>query len=71
VSIRKLSAECSPPESEVIAEVPLATPTVQAEQDLWMRLVTQVYIFQTGVRRRQYEVGSTKQFVTQFPTIKL
>ena len=35
-----LSAGCSPPESEVIAEVPLTTPTMQAVQDSWMGLVT-------------------------------
>ncbi len=36
-----LSTGCSPPESEVIAEVPLATPTMQAVQDSWMGLLTQ------------------------------
>ena len=35
-----LSAGCSPSEPEVIAEVPLATPTMQAVQDSWMGLVT-------------------------------
>jgi hypothetical protein len=35
-----LSARCSTVESEVIAEVPPATPTMQTVQDSWMGLVT-------------------------------
>jgi hypothetical protein len=35
-----LSARCSTVETEVIAEVPFATPTMQAVQDSWMGLVS-------------------------------
>ena len=37
---RKLSARCATVETEVIAEVPLATPTMQAVQESWMGLAT-------------------------------
>ena len=37
---RKLSAKCVTVETEVIAEVPLATPTMQAVQESWMGLAT-------------------------------
>jgi hypothetical protein len=48
-----MSAGCSPPESEFIAEVPLATPRMQAVQDSWMGLITRrasgVWFFLGGV----------------------
>ena len=37
-----LSARRATVEAEVIAEVPFATPTMQAVQDSWMGLVTQI-----------------------------